>query len=154
MEHVLVIPLQCFHSQIKQNEQERRITKVTVKSCLTSTAERIAAVVEAECPTSRSTLKGLIQEDINILMEELRQWIQSLEGKLAQVKNVQGDGRRTKKVTKGTAIAPTKKNTKPTATTTPKSKLKSKSTKKSKKKSTKKSTAKPTPAAKRQQFAL
>jgi hypothetical protein len=82
------------------------------------------------------------------LTKELRQWIQSLEVKLAQANNVQGDGKRTKKVTKGTAIAPTKKNMKPAATTTPKSKPKSKSMKKSKKNPTKKSTAKPTPAAK------
>jgi hypothetical protein len=126
VEHGLVIPLQCFHSQIKQNEQERRITKATVKSCLTSTAERIAAVVEAERPASHPTLKGLIQEDVGTLTEELRRRIQSLEGKLGQAKNVQGNGKRTKKVTKGTAIAPTKKNMKPTATTTPKSKPKPK----------------------------
>jgi hypothetical protein len=148
VEHGLVIPLQRFHSQIKQNEQERPITKATVESCHTSTAECITAVVEAECPASCPTLKGLIQEDVNTLMEELRQRIQSLEGKLAQAKKVQGNGKRTKKVTKGTAITPTKKNMKLTATTTPKLKPKLKLTKKSKKKSTKKSTAKPTPAAK------
>jgi hypothetical protein len=62
VEHGLVVPLQCFHCQIKQNEQERRITKVTVELCLTSTAGHIAVVVEAECSASCPTLKGLIQE--------------------------------------------------------------------------------------------
>ncbi len=108
VEHGLVVPLQRFHSQIKQNEQERRITKATVESCLMSTAEHIAAVVEAEHPASCPTLKGLIQEDVGVPTEELRQRIQSLKGKLVQSKNVQGNGKRTKKVTKGTAIAPTK----------------------------------------------
>jgi hypothetical protein len=133
VEHGLIIPLQRFHSQIKQNEQERRITKATVESCLAPTAERIAAVVEAKCPASRPTIKGLIQEDVDTLAEKLRRRIQSLKGKLAQEKNVQGNGKRTKKVTKGSAIASTKKNTNPAATTTPKLKLKLKSLKKSKK---------------------
>jgi hypothetical protein len=148
VEHGLIVPLQRFHSQIKQNEQERCITKATVELCLTLTAECITAVVEAEHPVSCPILKGLIQEDVDTLTEELRQRIQSLEGKLAQAKNVQGNGKRTKKVTKGTAITPTKKNMKPAATTTPKLKPKLTSMKKSKIKSTKKPTAKPTPAAK------
>ncbi len=67
-------------------------------------------MVEAKCPASRPTLKGLIQDYVDMSTEETRQWIQSLEEILAQAKNVPGDGKRTKKVTKGTAIAPTKKN--------------------------------------------
>ena len=142
----VMVPIQRFHAQIKKNEQERCIAKATVEPCLTSTADCIAAVVEAERPASRPTLKGLIQEDVAASTEELKQRIQSLEGKLAQAKNVRGDGKKTKKATKGTAIAQT--NTKPTTATTTKSKAKSNSRKKSNKKSAKKPTTKLTPAAK------
>jgi hypothetical protein len=127
-------------------EQERRIARATVKPCLASTADRIAVVVEARCPASCPTRKGLIQEDVAASTEELKRQIQSLEGKLVQAKNVKGNGKKTKKTTKGTAI--TQANTKPTTDTTPKSKAKSKSSKKSNKKSAKKPTTKPTPAAK------
>jgi hypothetical protein len=59
---------------------------------------------------------------------------------------VRGDGKKTKKATKGTAIART--NMKPTTATTTKLKVKSNLQKKSNKKSAKKPTTKPTPAAK------
>jgi hypothetical protein len=72
LEHGLVVPLQRFHAQIKRNEQERRIARATVEPCLTPTADCIAAVVEAECPTSCPTLKGLIQEDVAASTEELK----------------------------------------------------------------------------------
>ena len=85
-----MVPLQRSHAQLKRNEQERCIAKATVEPCLTSTAVCIAAVVEAERPASRPTLKGLIQEDVAASTEELKQRIQSLEGKLAQTKKREG----------------------------------------------------------------
>ncbi len=88
-------------------------------------------VVEAECPANCPTLKGLIQEDVNLLTDDLKRPIQSLEAKLAKAKNVQGNGKKSK----GNAIA--LKNTKPAKVT-----LKSKALSK-KKKSTQKSVKKP-----------
>ena len=54
---------------------------------LEQAAARIAAVVEAERPTTHSTLKGLIHEDVNKTTEELYSRIQSLEAKLGKTKN-------------------------------------------------------------------
>ncbi len=42
-----------------------------------------SAVVEAERPATRPTLKGLIHEDVDKTTEELRHRIQSLEAKLS-----------------------------------------------------------------------
>ncbi len=79
VEHGLVVPLQRFHTQIKRNEQERRIARGTVKPCLTSTADCIAAVVEDERPASRPSLKRLNQEDVVVSTEELKRRVKSLE---------------------------------------------------------------------------
>ena len=54
---------------------------------LEQAAARIATVVEAERPTTHSTLKGLIHEDVNKTTEELYSRIQSLEAKLGKTKN-------------------------------------------------------------------
>jgi hypothetical protein len=58
-----------------------------VEPHLEQAAARIAAVVEAERPTTHSTLKGLIHEDVNKTTEELYSRIQSLEAKLGKTKN-------------------------------------------------------------------
>ena len=50
-------------------------------------AARIAAVVEAERPANRPTLKGLIHDDVDKKTEELYRRIQSLEAKLGETKN-------------------------------------------------------------------
>ena len=47
-------------------------------------------VVEAECPANCPTLKGLIQEDVNLLTDDLKRPIQSLEAKLAKAKKRAG----------------------------------------------------------------
>jgi hypothetical protein len=54
---------------------------------LEQAATRIAAVVEAECPANRPTLKGLIHDDVDKTTEGLRRHIQSLEAKLGETKN-------------------------------------------------------------------
>ena len=104
-----------------------------------SAAERIAAVVEAERPANRPTLKGLIREDVST--NDLKRLIQSLEAKLGKEKNAQGDGKKSK----GNVIA--LKNMKPTGKVTLKSKPPSKK-KKSTRKSVKKPPTKSSPAAK------
>ncbi len=50
-------------------------------------AARIAAVVKAERPANRPTLKGLIHDDVDKTTEDLRRRIQSLEVKLGETKN-------------------------------------------------------------------
>jgi hypothetical protein len=116
MEQGVVGPLLQFHACITRNQQERRIAKATIEPCLTSAAKKIVAVVEAEHPASRPTLKGLIHNDVDKTTDELKQRIQSLEAKLGnkQAKNVKGNGKKKK----GKAVA--QKNTKPkTATSSP-----------------------------------
>jgi hypothetical protein len=83
----IVTPLQIFRGQIADNEQDRRIAKATVEPQLEHAAAHIAAVVEAECPSNRPTLKGLIHNDVDRTTEDLRRRIQSLEAKLGETKN-------------------------------------------------------------------
>jgi hypothetical protein len=122
-------PLQAFHTHIANNAQARRIMKATNEPMLDQAAARIAAVVEAERPANRPTLKGLIHDDVDKTTEELRRRVQSLEAKLdkansileqnkrhaeddinsrrtKKAKNVMGDDKRLNKTQEGTAVAP------------------------------------------------
>ena len=83
----IITPLQVYHARIVNNAQDRRIAKATVEPQLNQAAARIAAVVEAERPANRPTLKGLIHDDVDKTTEELRRRIQSLETKLGETKN-------------------------------------------------------------------
>jgi hypothetical protein len=65
------------------NKVECWITKATVQPTLEDAAARIAAVVEAERPANRPTLKGLIHKDADKTTKELCCHIQSLEAKLS-----------------------------------------------------------------------
>jgi len=64
------------------------VTPMTVEPQLEHAAARIAAVVEAERPANRPTLKGLIHDDVDKKTKELYRRIQSLEAKLGETKNV------------------------------------------------------------------
>ena len=120
----IVEPICQFHACLMSSEQERRISKATFKPALEQAAARIAAVGEAECPTNRPTLKGLIHEDVDKTTKELHLRIHSLELKLvvSSAKNELGGGKKKAMKPKGTVTAPTKK-TKPTSQK-PKSKKK------------------------------
>ncbi len=120
-------PLRAFHAHIANNAQARRIMKATYEPMLDQAAARIAAVVEAERPANRPTLKGLIHDDVDRTTEELRRRVQSLEANLGKAnsileqkkrhageinsrhkkkaKNEMGDDKRLNK-TQGTAVAP------------------------------------------------
>ena len=65
LDNGILKPLLVFHAQIVNNAQDRWITKATVEPWLEQAAARIAAVVEAERPANRPTLKGLIHEDVD-----------------------------------------------------------------------------------------
>jgi hypothetical protein len=106
----IVEPVCQFHTCLASNKQERCISKATVAPALEQAAARIAAVVEAERPTNRPTLKGLIHEDVDKTTEELRRRIQSLESKLVAslAKNESGGGKMKAMKQKGTATAQTK----------------------------------------------
>ena len=87
LDNGIVMPMQVFHARIVDNAQDRRITKATVEPQLEHAAARIAAVVEAERPANRPTLKGLIHDDVDEKTEELYRRIQSIEAKLGETKN-------------------------------------------------------------------
>ena len=112
----IVEPICQFHTCLASNEQERCISKATVAPALEQAAAQIAAVVEAERPTNRPTLKGLIHEDVDKTSEELHRRIQSLESKLVAslAKNESGGGKMKAMKPKGTATAQPKKS-KPTS---------------------------------------
>lgn len=76
-----------FRVSIVANAQDRCISRATVEPQLEHAAARIAAVVDAERPANRPTLKGLIHDDVDKTTEELRRRIQSLEAKLGETKN-------------------------------------------------------------------
>jgi hypothetical protein len=84
----IVTPLRTFHARIINSAQDRRIAKATVEPQLEQAAARIAAVVDAERPANRPTLKGLIHDDVDKTAEDLRRRIQSLEAKIGETKNV------------------------------------------------------------------
>ena len=124
----IIKPLLIFHARIVHNAQDRRILKATMEPSLEQAAARIAAVVEAERPANRPTLKGLIHDDLDKTTEELRHRVQSLEAKLGEAnatkgkgaKNERGGDKKSKKMP-GMVVAP--------STVTPKSKSRKTATK-------------------------
>ena len=83
----IAMPMRIFHARVIDNAQDRRIAKATVEPQLEHAAARIAAVVEAERPANRPTLKGLIHDDVDKMTAELHRRIQSLEAKLGETKS-------------------------------------------------------------------
>jgi hypothetical protein len=112
----IVEPICQFHTCLTSNKQERCISKATLEPALKQAAAQFAAVVKAECPTNRPTIKGLIHEDVDKTTKELRCCIQSLESKLvvSLAKNKLGGGKKKAMKPKGTVTTPTKKS-KPTS---------------------------------------
>jgi hypothetical protein len=68
----IVEPIRLFCMQLISNKETCQITKATVQPALEDAATRITAVVEAERPATRPTLKGLIHKDVDKTTEELR----------------------------------------------------------------------------------
>ena len=66
----IITPLRVFHARVINNAQDPRITKATVEPQLEHAAAHIVAVVEAERPANRPTLKGLIHDDVDKTTEE------------------------------------------------------------------------------------
>jgi hypothetical protein len=77
----IVEPIRLFCMQLISNKETRRIRKTTAQPTLEDAAACIAAVVEAEHPANRPTLKGLIHKDVDKTTKELCRHIQSLEAK-------------------------------------------------------------------------
>jgi hypothetical protein len=132
LDNRIVMPLQVFHALIINNKQDQRIAKATVEPLLDQAVVRITAAVDVERPANQPTLKGLIQDDVNKMTEELRRRVQSLEAKFGK-SNVKkskaakiGMGNEKKKKKLGTAVAPST-----TTPTTPTSKTPRSSKKKS-----------------------
>jgi hypothetical protein len=94
----IVEPIRLFCVQLISNKETRQITKATAQPTLEDAAAHIAAVVEAEHPANRPTLKRLIHEDVNKTTKELCRHIQSLKAKLSATtpksaeKNGEGGG--------------------------------------------------------------
>ncbi len=105
----IIAPLKQFHACIIINKQERWIAKATTEPNLEQAAAQITAVVEAEQPPNRPTLKGLIHNDVDKTTEELCRRIQSLKAKLLAKKGTGDDKRSKTKSKKGTVAAPSKK---------------------------------------------
>jgi hypothetical protein len=143
----IVEPIRQFHVQLISNKKTHRIAKATVQPTLLDAAACIAAVVKAERPATRPTLKGLIHKDVDKTTEELHRRIQSLEAKLSATtpksvaKNGEGGGSNSKA---GSVTAP--KKTKPQTKKSTSDKKKPATPKK--KLATPKDTKKPSPATK------
>jgi len=108
LDNGIVTPMRVFHARVVDNAQDRRITKATVEPQLEHAVARIAAVVEAERPANRPTLKGLIHDDVDKSTEELYRRIQSLEAKLGETKNAL----KRKSATSGDTATPKRKKAK------------------------------------------
>ena len=104
----IITPLRVFYGRVVDNAQDRHITKATIEPQLEHAAARIAAVVEAERPANRPTLKGLIHDDVDKTTEELYRRIQSLEAKLGETKNAL----KRKTATSGDTTMPQRKKSK------------------------------------------
>ena len=87
LDNGIITPMRVFHACVIDNAQDHRITKATMEPQLEHAAARIAAVIEAERPANRPTLKGLIHDDVDKKIEELYRRIQLLEAKLGETKN-------------------------------------------------------------------
>jgi hypothetical protein len=79
----IVESIRLFCVQLISNKETRRIMKATMQPTLEDAAAPIAAVVEAESPANRPTLKGLIHKDFDKTTKELHCRIQNLEAKLS-----------------------------------------------------------------------
>ena len=111
-------PITEFHRIHKVNDESKRIAVSIIPRQLSDAAQRIAAVVQAERPADRPVLCGLIREQADKSIEEMRKRLQSLEAKVAQdngknsgrpttPKNASGDGNK-KTTTKSTPKVTTK----------------------------------------------
>ena len=55
--------MKLFDKQVQMAEEARLIKKATLKPQLSNSAERIAAIVNAERPTNPATLCDLVREE-------------------------------------------------------------------------------------------
>jgi len=57
------LPMEIFDTQVKLSEKSKQIKKATLKPQIDDSAERIAAVVNADRPLAPATLQGLVREE-------------------------------------------------------------------------------------------
>ena len=100
------------------NNESKRIAVAIIPRQLSDSAQRIATVVQAERPANPPVLCGLIREQANKSMKEMRKRLQLLEAKAGQdngknsgcpttPKNANSDGNK-KTITKSTPKTTTK----------------------------------------------
>ena len=106
IQQAIANPITEFHRVHKTNDESRRIATAITPQQLSDAAQRIAAVVQAERPAARPVLCGLIREQADKSIEDMRKRLQSLEAKAAKddgknrgrptsQKNASGDGKKT-----------------------------------------------------------
>ena len=111
-------PITEFHCVHKVNNESKRIAVAIIPRQLSDSAQRIATVVQAERPANPPVLCGLIREQANKSMKEMRKRLQLLEAKAGQdngknsgcpttPKNANSDGNK-KTITKSTPKTTTK----------------------------------------------
>ena len=118
IQQAIANPITEFHRIHKVNDESKRIAVSIIPRQLSDAAQRIATVVQAERPADRPVLCGLIREQADKSIKEIRKHLQSLETKAAQdngknsgrpttPKNVSGNGNK-KRTTKSTPKTTTK----------------------------------------------
>ena len=86
IQQAIANPITEFHRVHKVNDESKKIAVAIIPRQLSDTAQRIAAVVQAERPADRPVLCGLIREQADKSIEEMRKRLQLLEAKVAQDK--------------------------------------------------------------------
>ena len=73
---------EIFDKQVRLQEESKRVKKATLKPQLSSAAERIAAIVNAERPVAPATLRGLVREEATSNTSQMERELQSLKAQM------------------------------------------------------------------------
>ena len=75
-------PIEAFDKQVKMQEEAKRVKKATLRPQLSCSADRIAAIVNAERPATPATLRGLVREEATNNTSRMESEIQSLKAQM------------------------------------------------------------------------
>ena len=86
--------MEAFDKQVRTQEEAKRVKKATLKPQLSSSAERIAAIVNGERPATPATLRGLVREEATNTTSKMGRELQTLR---AQMETLLSGKNKTKK---------------------------------------------------------
>jgi len=80
--NAIVNPMEAFDKQVRTQEEAKRVKKATLKPQLSSSAERIAAILNGERPATPATLRGLVREEATNTTSKMERELQTLRAQM------------------------------------------------------------------------